>query len=1715
MSKYLSSIFLAVSLFFAAQATAQTFAHYKGVHGMDYAANGMQQVAEYHYYVYVTSTAGPNTYLNNGHTYVPLKLPFQNYMGGGGDLEPKGYIRWYNYLTDKRDDNRLVRYQNYSNRLSSVNNRNGERAGYIAYNLSKSDYPSVKKVGCAYQLTTDCDKADWAGADVGCDVSRYCDYNDAADYTPQTLTHEPTLSIRYIFHIRSAYALADAMRDILLKENAEDKTYEDQKITVFGALNSGSTFGIRGHLHAATYYFFYPMANADTKHVYATDDSHKIMSTDFTSKTLSHATRFIFRVYTADRTKYTDLAANVSGESEMFNMSLNNINSTSNQWYDLDHHAVSKPANFAIGDDVYVVYYAADASGNKCPVGNMQVQFRSFYPKSDAQLVDAPDRQYSYLETHYNQSMAPISFDQQLTTQTLDRPTDDKLNMTSLPRNFSSSSYGFVYQDLITKSYGSVSGSMWQNPQHSPLHGEYGLYKSAQYQTGSPLSLKTQVSRDIKSGNWQLKRAGKGYVWFTSPDATLFDRTHQDDPTKYGSFLYVDASDESRQIDQEDFQASLCSGSQIVVSAWVANYTSGVEQPQVVFVLYGLRDGVPHRLLNIASGDFSSNIKDYSPQHSQGTWYQVYGRGILPSNTNVEQYSNFRIAIDNYCKGTNGADYAIDDIRVYQRSSKINVVQNKPLCPDETSDSNVDQTITLKLKGNFESLKDYAGSNTSLFYRFYNVTDDQPVTGTDFYGSGLDNYGQVSVPAAYDATATLSDGTTPQFETENDGTESLVLVSRHFPLAPDKQYYVQIALPAYDDASKPGIWGTSAQSCTAYSNNFQMTRENFVLNDVSGSLNTSVAVSCTDKTVTDYSIQGRVRTTNPEDGGAVTLSQVPFDWYMGSKDELNGVKGLVEAIDHFRQDYPTATDYNKTTGHFYTDADKKVLRKNVYNATSNPDGKLLLLASTTLTGYPLAVGNYTVCAKPTVSQLTINGYTYHLCEGAVLQFTVRVSKQGVQLHLGRTGVPYSSSSTVRNIRVGLPQLKTIQHKTGASLRIPITMRMVNGKAAANIHLRFVDGINISKGNADIIMSDTNDPSLQSQSGSLVFATAIKPDNKHSYLDASDSTVNIRLADGIIDKIHEGYWYELQLQYVVTNANDPTVVDCPGETFFRLKIVPEYVTWNPTAENGTNSNWNNDLNWRRSTAAELYDNSYTDYGATSTYTGAAIDNTVVRRDSTYAPMYFTKVTIPALSAGLYPAMGYVTYNDYGQAIRLSNVKNNVAYSNDGDATDMSLELEAYPIGSSNSFYCQNYRGNVCDEIYLKAGAEMRSQQFLIYNKAWTEVELPLNEWRLLASPLKGTYAGDYYVPKSTGRQETTAFTDITFDTGVNSRAAYPIYQRSWGEDAQEHGSSSDYSAWDNPASLLPSDGLTADANGWSHVYNELDKIYGGDNQNTNYAFSIKAGDSYMPSDMVVRGNKALIRLPKADTSYSYYDASDATYTPVNTTVTLERDSSYRFRVDYGASATGVATITVLPNDVKPADNHYYLIANPYTSSVSVERFIADNSSVLSEQHLWVLRDVEGSTQLVELPATNATEMASNTNIIRPQESFFVKMEPKGSVVFNQAQQVDAQVSNASATSNNAKPIYVTYWFDSNVTSVNTVLDTPDLLKVWSPSEGQLAIRYDGSDNLKSLRIYTMDGKLWQIVPPRRDTIYVQVPFNVYLVSATNEANNTMVKKVWVK
>ena len=158
--------------------------HYKGHSGMPLDSRGMQQTAEWHYYYYLPTNS--NT--------MELELPFDGWGDNStNDLEPYGWIRWYDYTTDLKSD-RLTVYSRSTSLKSLKDDTSKKDIGLIAGTLRNSakNYAGVK-----YNKPTGADAEDWAGETIACDVSRYNDYSIYTNYVEK----EPTLSIRYIFHI--------------------------------------------------------------------------------------------------------------------------------------------------------------------------------------------------------------------------------------------------------------------------------------------------------------------------------------------------------------------------------------------------------------------------------------------------------------------------------------------------------------------------------------------------------------------------------------------------------------------------------------------------------------------------------------------------------------------------------------------------------------------------------------------------------------------------------------------------------------------------------------------------------------------------------------------------------------------------------------------------------------------------------------------------------------------------------------------------------------------------------------------------------------------------------------------------------------------------------------------------------------------------------------------------------------------------------------------------------------------------------------------------------------------------------------------------------------------------------------------------------------------------------------------------------------------------
>lgn len=1503
------------------------FKHYVGHANTALDDNGMQQTAEWEYYVYV----------KNAGEEVELVLPFDEYEKSGKDLEPQGYFRWYDLKTDLASNNLRHNYGTKPTLLNSIIS-GGKNYGLFAYKLQKADRPCSDNIGVTYTAPAEASSEGWAGEDIACDVSRYIDGLDA---TKTYLVHEPTLSIRYIFHIRSAKQLADNIMNTAIGKNTQRagyRTYEDGKFLTVGMKDASSTLTLRLDLSDATKYYFHPLADGVykrsgafdgfTNRVYYADEKDKLTESNFDKTKLCKATKVEWWAFDKTKTYCRNLGTETN---RFFELTMNKLNGN---WMPASLSGSDKKFTFEYGDPVYIVAYAMDEENHRCPIANFDVRFMNNHPMTKEEIVKngLNNRLISYLDEHYKMATKPITFDDDDVEQTVAAPTSPDDNQDRLPSKWDRRAYSFVYRDLID-----YDASWWNNLGeigHSPLHGDYCLYKSANVPDIS----------GVANGS-----PNNGYLWWT--DGKLYDKTYEmTNGSQYGHFLYVDASDESRKIAAADFTADLCTGQQLIFTAGVADMTIAGTKPQIMFKLFGVNKDVngeivdKHLIHSFSSGDFKTNVED---NLKPATWYQVYGKITLQKEENVEKYSDFRLEIDNYCQNTNGADYAIDDIRIYIESAKVQVIQEKPIC-----DGAATGNIKLKIRAIHETLNAITGhkGQTKIYFRFVDE-NGKPVEGTDEsnpYYQTIQNhtsdaskkityksnkYGAVDV---FDSEGTCNQYTidgTPMIEKDSEGETYIVISNRYYPLEVGKKYYVSVATET-PDATGNSNWGSPAEVCSLYSNWFEMVSQTPIITDVKGNVVTDYKIPCDQADSYEVTIKGQLTTTDPNSGGKITLDNVEFFWYINDP-----------AV--------ASNKLNETASNTITISKEKLPLGETHKIYMLPEGT------------PNADGYI---------PYVINGKTYLLCPGAI-PVPLRVMKDGPQLNFGFNDVdyPFNDGSYEASLRIGLPQLEKLKASKGY-LKVPLHSATMRDGTAITEPLTFIDDSRTPAVTSNkVIVASTNDPLWETKLNTQV--ATLENEELPAFDKKTQATLNLKFENDAVANFHEGYYYVLRFAFEKRAASAGTTY-CPGESYLKVKIVPEFITWTPTADGGMNANWNNDANWHRSSSTELYDDKYIDYLAYgSSMSGTPTSAKDIPTQNSYVPMKFTKVTIGNLNGLPFPDLGNVVYRSTNQiATKLTNGKGNeatkyiqydiMAFWNEADANK---GLEA------GNLKCEKFYGNTCHQIYFKPQGELRDQCYLIYDKAWVEKELVPNKWYTMASPLQYIYAGDMYVPASNGRQETKAFTDIKFDTDKYSRSKYPVYQRAWMKsEVKEITPKSDYPASHYPSVAAP-EKFDMNLGYWSHVYNRVDESYAA--EGTFGGFSIKAGNALLPKD---KKKKALLRLPKADTEYQYFDYNGNENSSSKTSVTKDPKGRGRLLVAFNNDEKHLAEMT----QSLGTDNNsgFYLVANPYTCSISMAKFFEANTGL--QKAIWMV-------EKDEVKAISNAELDKQNYAIQPTQSFFVK------------------------------------------------------------------------------------------------------------------------------
>ena len=235
--------------------------------------------------------------------------------------------------------------------------------------------------------------------------------------------------------------------------------------------------------------------------------------------------------------------------------------------------------------------------------------------------------------------------------------------------------------------------------------------------------------------------------------------------------------------------------------------------------------------------------------------------------------------------------------------------------------------------------------------------------------------------------------------------------------------------------------------------------------------------------------------------------------------------------------------------------------------------------------------------------------------------------------------------------------------------------------------------------------------------------------------------------------------------------------------------------------------------------------------------------------------------------------------------------------------------------------------------------------------------------------------------------------------MNDRSAYPVYQRSWDGDAKEIVDNKKfYQANEDGTVEETTNDFFLTSGYWSHVYNKVDEQY-----TKGQAFAVKAGDKYTAGAQGANAT-AVIRLPKADTQFSYYDSESQKQ--VN--VTVNRDAnSYRMLLGDVAGDKTMAMTQPLKENLH-SDNRYHLVGNPYTSSLSMYRFLKANTAF--ENSIWTLDNGVMKTHSVpvDLDYDKKTDV-----IVNPTQAFFVKVKEgetaPANVTFNATMLINKDVT----------------------------------------------------------------------------------------------------------
>lgn len=1475
-------------------------------------------------------------------TSVTLTLP--DYLNG--TTNNKTYQRWYNYLTEgtfatgNTGSGDIVDYLTPGTAVGN-NAANGTgyrfKNGYIGQPLSSA---------CLYVMDFYVPKTGYQNWYlVACDVSGYTDFTEdfSSDSKNSSFANggywEPTLSHRFIYFIR---------------------VIEDETSWAAKQLNAGKPIEEKDITMPATRLPDYTdemVALSMDARSYLTPNGGTNEADGDITVSLDNNTAGI-----------TLLTTSLSGENRVIFINYPVKNSDNTQ-------SVNTPTD---GSDPKAT---VNVSRNGTLVARYNITFKEesrLLTQTQVSQENAKEnsaygyRMPDYLKENY-ELLTELNFD-------FDDAVVEKYGLPQcypFPLGWSSSTYGFYDGGVEDGDFTGPTGS------HCPEWGYYGILNSY------------VECRDKDGSNW-----GWTDYTYNAPDDA--------DPIRYNSkgnqstyHLYADVSDRPGVIARLPFDRKLCPDTELFVTAWVkcARGDDSANNAAALFSIMGVKD----------RGVGTSSTKDYTPiyryqtgqipatyrndgglagkipgfEERNGTtggnndWLQVYFSFI---NTNSDDYDSYILQIDNNSASTNGGDIYIDDIRVYVMSPNAKVTQLEATCTNDRTLTNIelDWEQLLSRLGYNETTNDEDAIDFCFVDKTkYNNYLAESGHETDYKGAveaSVIEVGNNEDPEqggyngkyhtlyfkmpfdqnkVYDITQrpnlaanNMNDGKAYFYGYTDEANVRSLSVDFYSALTPNRPYILLIN--THDPSNQTldaSDFNYNIDDACVIKTEFYVTAQNLIR--VNGEVVDPSTDFCAGQ-VFNFSANLRVPTGVNDDGTAIYTEikdGVYFDWFFGTEDEYTEVNttygvSLLDALTAFRNIY---TDNEDLTG--VPAEGNGAFTKDMYDIISHYLEKSgeeggqhapLVLHKENL-DITLLNSGLQLVVQPIRTLVPPGGITEDIWTAvcwSYIPLVLTTSGNAPQLHAGFNSVKYPADDFNPSLRIGLSQIK--ETTADKPLRVDLRGAKFSSENSNATSLGMVTSVS-SEVFKNIYLVGTDDPEYNNETffpadfseyslpvGYLTELYA-EPyvegsqynDHMNIYFDTTTEQEN-----GFQFQPKEGYTYTFAVHFEEHGSNVSNA--CFGVFTVDMKVVPENLVWSGA---DATSNWNNDANWKRADKSALKKadgDSYPTNEANTTANG-------------FVPMLFSNVVMPEGSkAELYMA----GYGDGG------------AWTNSSRPDYMELpteniqyDLMAYE--KDGALTTQRYRVNICRDIHFELGAQMLHAEQLLYNKAWTDVEVTPGQWTAVSTPLQGVVAGDWYVP-TTGKQETEYFKDINFTDGGYSRLNPAVYQRSWSTGAN---------IVENDNGTTPVSFTTE----WSSAYNDASVPYiaGG-------GFSIKG---------VTSKSSLLFRFPKADTNYG---VSTGTLNRTNAGKLLVTDLLDRSTPLNYAPKENV-TVTLTPS----ADGKYLMVGNPFMAPLDVQAFVESNSDVLAQKY-WI-----GDMSEDNAVAFTENGWSAQTSLIAPYSVFYVE------------------------------------------------------------------------------------------------------------------------------